>query len=463
MAISDNYERVDCGRIVVVEGRQRRKVEPDSGLIGSIKRLGVMNPIIVQRETMVLVAGERRLKASRQLGLPTIPVRFADELSPIEAQIVELEENLKREDLPWQDQVAAFARLHTLYLADDADWTQAKTAEQLNVSGTTISKSLKVAPMLGNEQISKSTTLEAAYNILARKDDRQLADVLSSIVEATATLGVPSAPPVQPAPVSALLQPGSGEIVLPPTLSSKPTPTVSAADPESILNVDFLEWAATYSGPKFNFIHCDFPYGKNVFAGPQSGRDSHRTYDDSPETYWGLIEGFIANMDRFVAYSAHMMFWLAADIEIQWKTISHFAQHAPSWDFQYYPLYWLKSDNAGILPDPKRGPRRIVETALIASRGDRTIAKAVSNAYAAPTDKAHHTSTKPQPMLQHFFQMFVDENSIMLDPTCGGGSALRAAEALGAKSVLGLERDPEHFNAARSALRQFRVLRRASK
>jgi hypothetical protein len=31
--------------------------------------------------------------------------------------------------------------------------------------------------------------------------------------------------------------------------------------PPSVLNEDFIKWAPTCTGDKFNFIHCDFPYG----------------------------------------------------------------------------------------------------------------------------------------------------------------------------------------------------------
>ena len=48
---------------------------------------------------------------------------------------------------------------------------------------------------------------------------------------------------------------------------------------------------------------------------------------------------------------------------------------------------------------------------------------------------------KSQAMLEHFMRMVVDEGTRMLDPTCGSGSALRAADRLGAREVLGLERD----------------------
>jgi DNA modification methylase len=132
-------------------------------------------------------------------------------------------------------------------------------------------------------------------------------------------------------------------------------------------------------------------------------------------------------------------------------------------EFSNFPLIWVKSDNVGILPDPKRGPRRIYETALVASREDRWIAKPVSNAYSCPTDKSTHPSTKPEPMLRHFFQMYVSETTRLLDPTCGSGSALRAAESLGAEYVWGLEQDKTHFDNATSALRNFRMLRMVNK
>ena len=48
--------------------------------------------------------------------------------------------------------------------------------------------------------------------------------------------------------------------------------------------------------------------------------------------------------------------------------------------------------------------------------------------------------------------MCVDGNTRLFDPTCGSGSALRAARALGAREVLGLESNPDYADAARRAL-----------
>ena len=89
--------------------RQRKEIVIDD-LLESIPRNGVLVPIIVVAEVgpanqpYKLIAGERRYTASRHLDLPSIPARQLGDLSPIEQRVVELEENLRRKDLGWQDQ-----------------------------------------------------------------------------------------------------------------------------------------------------------------------------------------------------------------------------------------------------------------------------------------------------------------------------------------------------------------------
>jgi ParB/RepB/Spo0J family partition protein len=83
-------------------------------LADSIKRLGLIHPIVVKRETNELVAGERRLEACRGLGWTHINCQFLDELDPLIAHAIELEENIKREALTWQDEAKAVAEYHAL-------------------------------------------------------------------------------------------------------------------------------------------------------------------------------------------------------------------------------------------------------------------------------------------------------------------------------------------------------------
>jgi hypothetical protein len=229
----------------------------------------------------------------------------------------------------------------------------------------------------------------------------------------------------------------------------------------SILQESFLFWAPKYTGKPFNFIHCDFPYGINVFEGPQAGASRHTSYGDSSDIHHRLLETLLVNLDRVASMSCHIMYWYSNQ---HYDLIRRMLQElAPSLSVHVHPLIWMKSDGSGIASDPRRFPRHIYETCLLLSRGNRQIVRIVADAYAAPTDKTHHVHTKPEPMLRHFMTMLVDENTTMLDPTCGGASSLRAAESLGASYVLGMDIDETTVGAARQALRHSRVLRAAAR
>jgi ParB/RepB/Spo0J family partition protein len=451
MPITNDFQLISTSSIIINrDERQRSKIDTGS-LRDSIKRNGLISPVVVTRE-LVLVAGERRLTACRELGHTEIPVRFVEDLSPVELMIIELEENIKRSDLPWQDEVKATAKLHELYCAISPGWSQVQSAEALSISTAYMSAQLRVSRELEDPRIAAATGIMPAYNILSRIDERRIGDAVGAIMEAGEEIFAPAAVAAAPAKV------GEKAPAKPPAV----TPPV-----ESILNTSFFTWAPQYSGPRFNLIHCDFPYGMNVFGGSMSGRDKWATsaqgkapYSDSKEDYWNLIACLCDNLDRIMSPQGHLMFWFS--MEHYTATLEAFRKQAPSLVFSPFPLVWVKSDNVGILPDSNRGPRRVYETALVAAREDRFIVKPVSNAAYAPTNKEHHPSTKPEPVLKHFFQLFVDENTTLFDPTCGSATALRAAEALGAKRVLGLESDAEHYSNAVSALKLFRTLRAAA-
>lgn len=444
VSLSNKYKRVPCGDIKIDRSSRQRRVIDTSSIRESIRLRGVINPVIVTYD-LWLVAGERRLTASIEVGHADIPVRFLGELSPIEQKIMELEENLHREDLPWRDEVAAFASIHELYCQQSSDWNQERTADALGVSATALSQYIRIARSLADPRLADAPGMKAALNILARVNDRAVADVISTILETGGSV-VQDAPAIRSDPGASPVLPIAAPAIVP-------------AD-ESILQADFLSWAPAYTGPKFNLIHCDFPYGINVFSGAWSGKNTFGgVYNDSPDIYWALIECLGANLDRLMAHSGHIVFWFSPEQNRYGETMRALEKHLSSIEFQTFPLIWHKTDNAGIAPDPRRQPRRVYETALLGSREDRPLLRMVSNAYGAPTDKAFHAHTKPVPVLNHFLSMFVDEHTRLLDPTCGSGSSLRSAESLGAKHVLGLELDSDSCAAARTALRQFRTLR----
>ena len=133
------------------------------------------------------------------------------------------------------------------------------------------------------------------------------------------------------------------------------------------------------------------------------------------------------------------MFWFSMDS----YEYTYHALQAAGFKTLSHPLVSIKSDNVGILSDPRRPPRRIYETALLGTRGDRHLVKPVANAFASPSVKTVHMREKHKPVLHHFLRLFVDEFSTVLDPTCGSANELVVAEERGGKQVVGQEWDKE--------------------
>lgn len=418
------FHSVACNLIHVDrEGRQRREINNIDELADSIRRLGLIQPIVVTR-SLDLIAGERRLAACTRLGHTHISVQYVDELDDSYLRAIELEENIKRAALPWQDECLAVFEYFNFRRESNPEFSQGDLAEALGMAPASVSERIGVARELvsGNERVIAAPRFSTARGITKRAIARRADEDLSSLRKAA-------------------------NIHVDPI----------AKEPESILCLNFNEWARAYDGPKFNFIHCDFPYGIGADSFNQGAAATHGGYDDTERTYWTLCESLANNLDRLTTDSCHFMFWFS--MQYYQRTLDYFTTNTDI-NFDPFPLVWLKSDNVGILSDPSRGPRRIYETAFYGSRGDRKIVNSVSNAYAAPTDRGFHMSVKPEPVLRNFFRMFIDENSLMLDPTCGSGSALRAAESLSARYVLGLEANADFAEQANKALKSARALRR---
>ncbi len=418
---SGDFHKVQIDLITVDrEGRQRRELTDIDELADSIQRLGLIHPIVVRRDHS-LVAGERRLAACLSLGWTHVHCHYTDELDEHILKALELEENIKRKNLEWQDECRAIKEYHDIRKSDDPTWTLEKTGEAIGVERNAVSKRLAVAQEIekGNERVITAPRFSTAVGIIDRKNARLDAAGLAEFESIARKKGV-EAPP-------------------------------------SILNTDFAEWAKTYTGPKFNFIHCDFPYGIGADKFNQGAAPLHGGYDDTEDTYWRLCRALLDNLSRIASESCHIMFWFS--MHFYQPTLDFFADNS-DFNLDPFPLVWLKSDNIGILPDPQRGPRRIYETALFGSRGDRKVVRAKSNAYASPSVRDVHMSVKPEPMLAHFFEMFVDESTSFLDPTCGSGSSVRAAERLAAAQVTGLEINKEFADQANLALKRARGMRK---
>ena len=109
-------------------------------LASSIKQIGVLQPIVVRADgdEYVLIAGERRWRASRQAGIDQIPalVRSTDDQGSLTEALVE---NLQREDLGPLEEAAAFQQL-----SEDFGLTHADIGERVGKSRTAVSNTVRL-------------------------------------------------------------------------------------------------------------------------------------------------------------------------------------------------------------------------------------------------------------------------------------------------------------------------------
>ena len=112
-----------------------------SSLTASVRELGVLQPVLVRElgeGEYELIAGERRWRAAKRAGLPTIPVivRTADDLSSLEQAVVE---NLHRQDLNPLEEAAAYQQL-----LEDFSMTHEQLAGRVGKSRVTITNMLRL-------------------------------------------------------------------------------------------------------------------------------------------------------------------------------------------------------------------------------------------------------------------------------------------------------------------------------
>jgi ParB-like chromosome segregation protein Spo0J len=446
------------------EERQRKTIDI-SDMIESVRQRGILHPVLIKADGE-LIFGERRWTTATFLKMPMTPVRIVENMSAEELQVIELEENIKRKQLPWQEEAAAALRIHNLYLQQNPEWKVADTGRVIGWGDKHTPEVLAIAEAIadGDKSVAEADTFRAARTILTRRRQRQQDSALNAIAsgefilddEQPALFADDPAADAEPEGIINLGSPANGAPELKPIVPVKPKPAPVIEPPYKIEHADMSERLADYTGPKFNMLHMDLPYG--VKLNGQANQDSFEGggYDSNPEIYWNLLGTILDKWPTFMFESSHFMCWISMEFYVD--TIALFKEKLADHDLFICatPLIWHKTDNRGIISDAKRRPRNVYEACLFGSTGDRYIVKPGSNVYGAPTAKstAIHTNEKPIPMLREFMMQFVDEHSRVLDPTCGSGSAIRAAELLKAESAIGWE-----FNEDFATRAQDRLLR----
>lgn len=157
-------------------------------LVDSIRRVGIIEPLIVRKEgeEFSLIAGRRRRTAAEILQLATVPcliVKSTDE----EADLLTLHENLYRKDFgPIEE--ANFYR----HLIKDFGWTEKQISERTGKSVGTVSERLKM--LTYPEDIQEALKAEVIKNNVAKilaqiTDNSDRSRYLSMAIKGGATAG----------------------------------------------------------------------------------------------------------------------------------------------------------------------------------------------------------------------------------------------------------------------------------
>jgi ParB family chromosome partitioning protein len=121
----------------------RRRFEPDAGagLAESVKAQGLLQPVVLRPRIeggWELIAGERRWRAAKDAGLPTVPalVREADDRDTL---LLSLVENVAREQLSPVEEARAYA-----LLIDEFGLSLAQIGERVGKAKPTISNRIRL-------------------------------------------------------------------------------------------------------------------------------------------------------------------------------------------------------------------------------------------------------------------------------------------------------------------------------
>ena len=120
--------------------REHFDEESLAALAESIREVGVLQPVLVreQGDGYELIAGERRWRAARRVGLQTIPaiIRHADDAAVLQQSIVE---NVQREELNPLEEAAAYQQL-----IEDFSLTHDDVASRVGKSRATVTNMLRL-------------------------------------------------------------------------------------------------------------------------------------------------------------------------------------------------------------------------------------------------------------------------------------------------------------------------------
>ncbi len=434
---------------IKVEDRQRKDLGDVADLAASMAEHGLIQPIVLNFDNR-LIAGERRLRAAESLGWTSISFVYKETLSEEQLTMLELEENIRRKEMTWQEQCRAIDKVHQIKLRQSAInpqaelWTHKMTGLLLGVSRSTVTFNIQVIAELNNPDsgIHQCTGYTDAIKwLIRRREDEALA------VLASRTLS-------KPLPIPTIISEEDGTSS---EFDSDELPIVGEQETLAISKMfilgDCLKVLDTY--PPESFDHCitDPPYGIDMAMLSQQNSgigdvDRVEAEHDVRENRL-LLSDVIPEIYRVLKKDAFFVLW--CDIT-NWQFIYDRCQQI-GFKVQRWPLTWVKTHQC-INQAAQYNFTKSTEIAMVCRKGNAMLAKSASSCviHAERSTAESNPFAKPFAVWEFILDHIVLRGQTILDPFAGEGSSLQVF-ASSWNPFVGIEINEKHYNAGLVALK----------
>jgi len=389
-------------------GRRCREDYGDiEGLAISIQRFGLLHPIVVD-EDLNLLAGERRLRAHKFLGLKEIEVTYKKDLDNAQKKELELEENLKRKDLNWPEVVAANKALYDLRVKlygprikghDSDGYGRQDHAMALGKSQGMVSQDLILAEALEKfPELAKEKSKTVAFNKYQRMKDELMLKEYSR----------------------------RGKF---------------STDPRVIHGDSYAE-LKKMKDESVDFVVTDPPFGVDLDEKAKQGKAvKDAGYKDSPHKVMENLRLTIGELYRVLKNDSHMIIAFA---NTHYTELFQMLTEA-GFTVDPTPLIWNKI--TGSTPSNGKYFPYAYEPAFWCMKGRRELFSTAPNVFTykrVPHKFKKHPLERPQALMSAWINAVSLPGEVGLDCYAGGGSFLEACISLGRKPIC-IEKSEKHY------------------
>jgi ParB-like chromosome segregation protein Spo0J/DNA modification methylase len=424
---------IDPDLVLVPGNRVRKQFKKDDllELAQSFQSIGQAQPgICIEVEgRVILVAGERRLKACQMIKMPFSYVT-RDSVDEDYLREIEIEENLRRVDFTWQEEVEARQELHELRERKKKKLglkqTVRDTAKELKESVGGTQEILEVASFMKEfPEVEGAKSLSEAKKVVKKLKGIALRQhFLGKAVEDAheSTARVETAPEKTGAEELTALR----EEVVEVAGFRMPTSKLLDFD-RRVIEGSMEEKLSDFKDESVNIVLFDPPWGVNYnqVRIQTGGTDD---FEDSSEYLFKNLKIWLDLLYQKMAPDSHLYMFFG----IRYHAFIYHRLKAAGFTVNGLPIYWIKMGTHHTR-NPEIWPGRAVEPIAFARKGSKKIVKVgqpdyIITAPPNPRMKQHHPSAKHPDVFMELIQRSAMPGDVILDPMCGSGMAGVAAQ-----------------------------------